>query len=258
MLMGRRREDDGISEEIVFVEEEQRPLGGPAAGSMISVRQESERRIGRYVPWINYYDLDEASRREPERWEIIDPATRYAESVVWLGLEPSVTGASGGDPAGPELSQLHDMLARLSRTPEEIKRVLDRLGHRAGVRPAPGEWSATEIVVHLVAADAVLAPRLIQVALHPGIALPALDERAWGDLIQRSGIPVGELLETFGRQRDAWLALVATLRAEEAAASGKHEQLGAVSVLDTCASLLEHEAEHLEQLRQLTGPVSGP
>jgi hypothetical protein len=262
LLMGRRREDDGTSQEIVFIEEEQRSLGGPAAASMISVRQEPQGRVGQYVPWINYYDLDEASRREPGRWEIVDPATTYAESVVWLGLEPPATGTSGTAEAGPgtsadELSRLHDLVARLSRTPQEIRQVLEHLGHRAGVRPAPGEWSATEIVVHVVSADAILAPRVIQIALHPGVALPALDERAWGGLIQRSGIPIGELVVTFGRQRDAWTALVASLRAEEVTAAGKHEQLGVVSVLDTCESLAEHEAEHLRQLRDLAGPVPG-
>jgi len=55
----------------------------PAAKSMVAVVKVNGQRIAHYVPWINYYDLDQASRAEPGEWVIVEPATPYDEMAIW-------------------------------------------------------------------------------------------------------------------------------------------------------------------------------
>jgi hypothetical protein len=82
-LMGYRQLAGGGRREIVMITEEQRPRQGPAAKSMVSIRERGGRRIACYVPWINYYDLDVISRLEPGEWTIVEPAEPYEEAVRW-------------------------------------------------------------------------------------------------------------------------------------------------------------------------------
>lgn len=69
---------------ILAVGEEERPRGGPAAGSILAlIELGKDLPVAGYLPWINYYDVDELAGREPGAWRIVEPAERYRGIVWW-------------------------------------------------------------------------------------------------------------------------------------------------------------------------------
>lgn len=56
---------------------------GPAENAWIFVEQTPEGRKARYISWINYYDVEFASRREPGRWSTVEPPAAYEGEAEW-------------------------------------------------------------------------------------------------------------------------------------------------------------------------------
>lgn len=140
-------------------------------------------------------------------------------------------------------------LDALTATPDAFAAALDRLGaERFTMSPAPGEWSAAAILLHVRAADAVISPRVLQIVTRPGVALADFDERAVGALLLRVGSPPAEQVASLRRRRDELVALLVSLTDDELALTGEHETRGTVTVEDVCRALVDHEGEHLQQL----------
>ena len=72
-----------VRKEVVQITVEQRP-DGPAANSIIVVENShSGEKRARYLSWIGYHDLDEASLAEPGGWQLREPASPYSAEVAW-------------------------------------------------------------------------------------------------------------------------------------------------------------------------------
>ena len=140
-------------------------------------------------------------------------------------------------------------LDALGRTPDAFQAALTTLGPRRFVQqPATGEWSPAEILTHVRAADAVIAPRIMQVLVRPGVALTAFDEREVGVRLARAQIAAVHAIAVFKARRTELVALLATVTDEERRLHGNHEAKGAVTIADLYNHLAQHEREHLAQL----------
>lgn len=143
----------------------------------------------------------------------------------------------------------HVDLQKLAATPDKFQAALDTLGaDRFAERPAPSDWSPSEILTHVRAADAVIAPRFLQVLVRPGIALPDFDERMVGDRLARAQQTDRERITVFSARRAELVALLATVSEGEGELRGDHETKGAISITDLYGALAGHEEEHLQQL----------
>ena len=151
-----------------------------------------------------------------------------------------------------ESDRIVDLLAA---TPTRLRELHSRLGQSAAGPVGPDEWSAAEVLEHLFAADAILAPRLLQILVRPGVALPAFDERVWATLVARAGLTLAQRLDLFAAQRAALVGLARTLTPAEWALEGEHEVAGRRSVHQIASHLVGHEQEHVEQLRALVEPA---
>lgn len=240
-LMGvRRSPGSGTTEKIVYIDVEQRPGGGPATPSMVSVLEQDGRRVAGYVPWINYYDIDEAARKDPEGWSTVEPAEHYSALVEWrpYGMR------TGGRAASLELAGL---LADLSQTPAKLRRTAGMVGQDAATRPGPGEWTITEVALHVIAADSIMAPRVLQVLTQPGVTLPDMDVTEVQRVLARARTPLEDRLAAFESRRKEWIAALDQITAEELEYSGEHTRDGTVTVLDICRAMSLHELEHKKQ-----------
>jgi hypothetical protein len=140
-------------------------------------------------------------------------------------------------------------LDSLAATPETFAAALDALGSTPFAEPpSPGEWSPAEILTHVRAADAVIAPRVLQVLTRPGVSLPDYDERKVGEVLARVALPPDEAVAAFRRRRAELVALLKTLTADELELAGAHETRGPVTIDEICQGLVDHEREHLDQL----------
>src|SRR5450755_3336316 len=88
----------------------------------------------------------------------------------------------------------------LSATPGEIARHLDAIGvEKSTLPPAPGKWSAAEIIAHLADCELVFAFRLRQTLAEDSPVLRPFDQDKWAATY--AGIPAAEALSVFSAMR---------------------------------------------------------
>jgi hypothetical protein len=113
--------------------------------------------------------------------------------------------------------------------------------------PAPGEWCAAELLAHLRASDAVLAPRIFQLLIRPDAPLTGFDERAWAEVASRAQLPIAQQLAAFEAQRAELVGVLRTLAIEEWDRRGQHETRGRLTLREIATELADHEREHRHQ-----------
>jgi uncharacterized damage-inducible protein DinB len=112
----------------------------------------------------------------------------------------------------------------------------------------PGEWSVAEVVLHIIAADSIMAPRVYQILAQPGISLPDMDVVEVTRVLARAQVPLQDRLLAFEARRKEWIAALDQITSEELEASGEHGRDGTITILDICRNLAAHEMEHKKQV----------
>ena len=131
---------------------------------------------------------------------------------------------------------------------ERLAAVPDRLAASAATAPppAPGEWSATEVVRHLIAVEQeVWLPRLAK--------LEAEEHPRWewaepGPWPGEPGATLDELLDRYRGLRAATLARLTALGEAGWARTGTHQTFGELDVAGLMAKAIDHDEEHLAGL----------
>ena len=114
--------------------------------------------------------------------------------------------------------------------------------------PAPGEWTPSEIVRHLIAVEEeVWHPRIgqLQTEEHP--------RWRWVEPGQWLGAPTAgldEVLVTHARVRAAMLALLDGLGPDGWARTGTHDTYGVLDVAGLMTVAADHDDEHLASLER--------
>lgn len=109
--------------------------------------------------------------------------------------------------------------------------------------PPPGEWSAVEVVGHLIAVERIVwQARLQQVASEVAPHWPWTEPRFDDGPVGR---PLEILLATFDQERAATLAIVDGLDEDGWARIGIHATYGRLDVAGLLELAVDHDAEHL-------------
>ncbi|MGH9416805.1 MAG: DinB family protein [Terriglobales bacterium] len=148
-------------------------------------------------------------------------------------------------------------LAVLAATPRKLERVTaGATAARLRRRPAPGKWSAAEILAHLADCEAVFAYRYRAIAGQPGSTIQGFDQEAWAANLDYPRRPARASLEAVVALRRVNLALLRGLRPEQWKLSGNHAERGP-ETLDTVVRMVAgHDLNHLQQLQAALGPGS--
>jgi len=136
--------------------------------------------------------------------------------------------------------------AAMKALPEELR---DR-------RPSENEWSATEIVRHVLASDAISSPRVVQILVRPGAPLPAFDERAWANQVAQGGTELMDSLMAFSVRRQELVGILRSLTARGWNLAGEHEHRGTLTVSQICHDLITHEENHERQMTALVAKLT--
>jgi DinB family protein len=130
------------------------------------------------------------------------------------------------------------------------------LGPDAGWRPAPGEWSASECVGHLIEADQRGFGGRIRtiLAAAPGASprLAAWDPPAVAAARQDHLRPVEELIADFVALREEGIALVRRLAPDDLSRSGSHPEVGELRVDELLGEWVHHDRNHVRQMLAVT------
>ena len=120
-------------------------------------------------------------------------------------------------------------------------------------RPAPGKWSAGEILAHLAEDEIATAWRYRQMVEHCGCELSSFDQDQWAQLGDYASWNPKEALELFRLLRVANLRMLAGLSADDWQKFGIHAERGKITVADLARHMAGHDMNHIEQVRRILG-----
>lgn len=119
-------------------------------------------------------------------------------------------------------------------------------------RPAPGEWTAREVVHHLADSEMTSAIRLRRLLAEESPIIQRYDEKAFAQRLHYDR-PVDADLDAMEAARRSSLELIESLDDDEWGRSGTHEESGPYSVEAWLAIYADHTYDHAEQIRNAAG-----
>lgn len=149
-------------------------------------------------------------------------------------------------------AEIEAVIEGLASAPARVKEYLRLLDDRA-TEPFQDGWSAAEVFLHIRAADAIISPRVMHILVRDNPVLPSWDERRWGEIWHGAGLPLEKQLTHFALGREQLVSVLRPLTPEEWQRAGNHEKRGRQTIEDVVHGLVEHEEEHIEQMRVIVG-----
>ena len=140
----------------------------------------------------------------------------------------------------------------LAATPKRIERLFKNLSPaKLKKRPAPGKWSAAEIVAHLADAEIVLGWRVRAILGAPGTPIQAFDQDKWAEAGHYAQRNPRQSLDQLRALREANLALYKSLAPEQWKHYGMHSERGQESVEHIARMMAGHDLNHLQQIERI-------
>ena len=137
----------------------------------------------------------------------------------------------------------------LGSSAAQIARVIEGLGPETSmVAPAPGKWSAAEIVCHLADCEIVFGFRLRQTLAEDAPVIQPFDQDRWAATYP--GIPGGDALTVFAALRKWNLRLIGASLPDAAGRSVTHPERGTMTFLTLVETMAGHDLNHLAQLKR--------
>jgi hypothetical protein len=150
------------------------------------------------------------------------------------------------------LAELGDLDPAASQA--ETLAAWDELIHVSGelmhVGPAPGEWSAIEVLAHLTACELVDGLRYRAMLAEESPNLAEYERASWLQLLSREGTDPGALMALFRALRQANLDFWAHLDEAGRARLGIHPECGPESIELRFKMMAGHDRMHLDQARR--------
>jgi hypothetical protein len=145
-----------------------------------------------------------------------------------------------------------DFLALQAEAPGKLASLIEGLSpEELSRRPAPDKWSIQELVAHLADDELVGGYRIRLILSAPGTEIQAFDQDVWARTGRYDRTDVHLSLEIFRVLRQANLALLRALHAEEWDLVGVHAERGAESIRDIAMYYAGHDLNHLRQIEAI-------
>jgi hypothetical protein len=150
------------------------------------------------------------------------------------------------------LAEGQEPLKVLAATPRKLDRLIGRApAAKLRKRPAPGKWSAGEILAHLADSEIVVGWRMRQILGAPGTPIQAFDQDAWAATGHYEKRDPRKSLELFRAVREGNLALLKSLTPEQWKACGMHAERGVETIEHIVRMEAGHDLNHLAQVERI-------
>lgn len=147
-------------------------------------------------------------------------------------------------------------LTVLRETPVRLQGLMHAIGPSGvTVAPAPGKWSASEILCHLADCEVVFAFRLRQTLSEDHHVIQPFDQERWA--FPYPGIDGGEALSTFTALRKWNVRLIQGALPLHAEKSVTHPERGAMTFRTVVETMAGHDLNHKEQLERIAAKLRG-
>jgi hypothetical protein len=134
----------------------------------------------------------------------------------------------------------------LPATPERLEALAKTIGARIDVSPAPGKWSASEIICHLADCEIAFGFRLRQTLAEDNHVIRPFDQEKWA--APYAGIAASDALATFAALRRWNLLLIIGALAEFASKPVTHPERGTMTFATIVETMAGHDLNHISQL----------
>jgi len=149
------------------------------------------------------------------------------------------------------------LINRIADIPNRISRTVDGWSEaELRAQPAPGEWSAAEVLAHLRSADDILTPRIYMMLVRDNPTLLAYEEREWAKVLGYAEADFSTSVQTYALKRAELVSTLQRLTPEQWQRTGVHEHKGSLTVEKLVNDMLLHEAEHCRQIEALRPQVA--
>ena len=119
-------------------------------------------------------------------------------------------------------------------------------------RPGEGRWSVAEVLAHLPVSERRLAAGARAVCAQPGATIEALSNEETSEAAARGRrLPPPALIHDLVAARWETTDFLDSLRVPEMARSGRHPELGAMTVAQVLEAISDQELEQVGQIRSI-------
>jgi hypothetical protein len=138
---------------------------------------------------------------------------------------------------------------------DQLQALVEPASPHLRTKPAPGEWSALEVLAHILDAEIVSAGRYRWILAHDQPTLIGYDQDLWVDRVHDADDSPEEMLALLRALRTSHLRLWARTSEEDRARFGVHTERGQESFELTFRLIAGHDRFHLGQLRRTLDKV---
>ncbi|MBZ5607736.1 MAG: DinB family protein [Acidobacteriia bacterium] len=155
------------------------------------------------------------------------------------------------NPYAPNLGQ-HDPLKVIAATPQQLESLMQTIGLiRAEHPPAPGKWSAREILCHLADTETTFAFRLRQTLAEDHHVIQPFDQEKWA--AQYRAYDVAGALAVFAAVRKWNLALIRSVGPGALSKPLTHPERGDMTFQVLIETMAGHDLNHIRQIEAIAG-----
>jgi hypothetical protein len=141
------------------------------------------------------------------------------------------------------------LIEQYAQGPDELRKALARVPKEAlQWRPAPGKWSAHEVVVHCADSETNAALRLRYLLAEKEPLVVGYDQDAWARLFDYHAQPLEPSLAVAAAARDRTVPLLRRMSEADWAKEGRHTESGRYTAEDWLRIYAAHLAGHARQI----------
>ncbi len=143
------------------------------------------------------------------------------------------------------------LIEQYAAGPARLKAALETVPEEARKwRPAPGEWSAHEVICHCADSEANAALRIRYLAVEPDPLIVGYDQDAWAIALDYHSRPLEPALAVVEAVRANTVPLIRSLPDEAWQRSGRHTESGRYGAEDWLRIYAAHLEEHAQQIER--------
>lgn len=139
-----------------------------------------------------------------------------------------------------------ELLDEIASLPPRLREAAEEAGD-----PPEGEWGAAAILAHLAATEQFFLERINRLLTETQPHLRSFGDAADQRMDELVGNSWEENYDLFSQLRGQTVSLLLSVSLAEWERSGFHEQLGTITVADVVENIVDHDADHLAQMREL-------
>jgi hypothetical protein len=150
-----------------------------------------------------------------------------------------------------QIRTTQEIIATLAAFPDELRRVIEGADEpEALVHPASdGGWGVVEILPHLRDWEEIYFERITKLIEEEHPYLPGYDDALWSIERDYRGQDPLETFESFNELRERTVEVLRSLPELAWTRRGEHGYFGEVTLQWLADHIVEHDQEHLQQIR---------